>query len=247
MRVFIPKGRNTEFISNEINSVNAFAAFTGFSILGAEIVFYDSYSIPEITSREDVVVGWISIVKQALRKLNIEPPTEIDYPTELYGFYDRKLWQSTLHTIYNDDSLYPVFVKPVLGKQFDGKLITKLADLNGLGAQEDRKIWCSEPVDFIAEWRTFIRYDKIIDIRRYKGTFKACPDYDLIEKCVDAMFNKPAGFGMDFGLTKDGRTLLIEVNDGYAMGHYGLQAIDYAKLISARWHEMANVPDPLLF
>lgn len=48
----------------------------------------------------------------------------------------------------------------------------------------------------------------------------------------------PNGYGIDFGVTDDGRTLLIEVNDGYALGSYGMYYLDYAKLLSARWAEL---------
>ncbi len=34
------------------------------------------------------------------------------------------------------------------------------------------------------------------------------------------------------------QSLLIEVNDGYALGSYGLFYPDYAKLLSARWAEL---------
>ncbi len=36
------------------------------------------------------------------------------------------------------------------------------------------------------------------------------------------LYKPTSRFSMDFGLTDDGRTLLIEVNDGYSIGCYGL-------------------------
>lgn len=48
-------------------------------------------------------------------------------------------------------------------------------------------------------------------------------------------------------VTDDGRTLLIEVNDGYALGCYGLFYIDYAKLLSARWAELTGTEDECAF
>lgn len=47
--------------------------------------------------------------------------------------------------------------------------------------------------------------------------------------------------------TDDGRTLLVEVNDGYALGCYGLQHNLYAKLLAARWAELVGVPDACPF
>lgn len=246
MRVFIPKGSH-DFISKEVLNENCFAAFAGFSLMGWEVIFYDSKEQPQNLLRSDVVVGYISHVKQALKNLDITPPTEIDYPEELTPYYGRKLWKSTLHTVYNSPEMWPVFVKPVLGKQFNGVLVKSLTDMVGIGAQEDREIWCSEPVNFVSEYRCFVRYGKVIDARRYKGDFKQFPDFNIVENCLKDFKNPPAAFTLDFGVTEDEKSLLIEVNDGYAMGAYGLNPLDYAKMISARWHEMVGLPDPCKF
>ena len=50
----------------------------------------------------------------------------------------------------------------------------------------------------------------------------------------------PAGYGIDFGITDDGKTLLVEVNDGHSLGNYNLRPVEYAKLLEARWDELAN-------
>ena len=50
----------------------------------------------------------------------------------------------------------------------------------------------------------------------------------------------PAGFGIDFGVLLDGRTVLVEMNDGYSLGSYGLNAVEYSELLEARWAQLAN-------
>ena len=55
----------------------------------------------------------------------------------------------------------------------------------------------------------------------------------------------PAGRAIDLGVTSDGRTLLVEVNDGFALGSYGLDDVTYALLLSARWAELVGTEDPL--
>ena len=87
----------------------------------------------------------------------------------------------------------------------------------------------------------------MIDSRNYKGDFKIQPNFNIIERCIEDYKNKPAAFTIDFGVTDDGRTLLIEVNDGYAFGTYGLSPLNVAKMLSARWSEMVGIPDPCQF
>lgn len=80
-------------------------------------------------------------------------------------------------------------------------------------------------------------------IQFYHGDTHAVYDRSVIEAAVDAYSNIPAGCSLDFGVTEDGRTLLIEMNDGMALGCYGLPTEQYAKLLSARWAELTGTKD----
>lgn len=138
-----------------------------------------------------------------------------------------------------------MFIKPLHhSKKFTGVLVRSTKDLIGCGDQfEDTEIWCSEPVKFLAEWRCFVRYGRIMDVRRYKGNWRCHFNYLIIENAVKAYTNAPASYAIDFGLTHTGETLIVEVNDGFSIGAYGLFSIDYAKLLSARWAQITDSRD----
>lgn len=53
----------------------------------------------------------------------------------------------------------------------------------------------------------------------------------------------PAGCALDFGITDDGQTLLIEFNDGFSLGNYGVEPTLYAILLTARWAEINGTED----
>lgn len=237
-RVFIQKEKG-EFVSEP-----CYVAYFGFKNLGYEIEFYEEVP-PKDLLRSDIVVGWIGSVKTALKNLNITPPGEIDYPDELIPYYRRKIWESTFNSINEED--YPIFIKPKRGKYFNGKLITKFSDLIRcrVDVHGDIDIWCSEPVTFISEWRVFVRYGKVLDAKKYKGSPFTKLNEGVVEKAILDYKSQPAAYCMDFGLTDKGEVLVIEVNDGYAMGTYGLFADSYAKLISARWSQLVGIPDEL--
>lgn len=50
------------------------------------------------------------------------------------------------------------------------------------------------------------------------------------------------GYGMDIGISaEDGKTYLVEVNDGWALGLYrDMPRREYVRLLEARWLEMAR-------
>lgn len=104
-------------------------------------------------------------------------------------------------------------------------------------------VWTSAPINFVSEYRTFILHNQILDCRRYKGDWSKAPNKAVVESAVEMMAKvAPAAYCLDFGVTDIGQTLLVEANDGFAMGPYGLAPPHYACMIAARWRQMATVP-----
>jgi hypothetical protein len=52
---------------------------------------------------------------------------------------------------------------------------------------------------------------------------------------------------MDWGVTVDGRTLLVEVNEGYSVGAYGLYFSHYARFLATRWAQLTGNADLCAF
>jgi len=74
----------------------------------------------------------------------------------------------------------------------------------------------------------------------YLGDFRVFPDMKIIDEAI-AEYTKngaPAGYSIDFGVTDNGKTLLVECNDGWSLGNYGLEPSKYCRLLGRRWHEM---------
>jgi hypothetical protein len=240
MRVFIRK-------QSEFENLNFYNAYSGFNKLGFEIVYFEK-ELPSDFTKYDMVVDYIQGIKNALYRLGIEPPTDIDYPEELEKYYGRKIWKSDLETISNSPELYPVFIKPTIGKLFDGRLVSSFKDLIGCGNRDyNPDIYCSEPVNFVSEWRVFIRYGKVLDARPYKGSPFSKLDETIVLNCIKDFTSASNGYSLDFGLTDDNRVLLLEVNHGYSLGCYGLLDIFYAKLMYAEWCYMVGIEDELSY
>lgn len=238
MRVYIRKSFN-----NEIANHNFYAAFDGFKQMGFEIKYFKNINELSYHEKEDIVISYVDDVRNILLRHGIITP-EIDYPSELREYLGRKIWKSKLSEIINNPENWNIFIKPIEGKKFTGVVVRSIKDFVGCGTNgEDTDILCSEVVNFVAEWRCFVRYGKILDIRRYKGDWRIHFDYKVVEEVVAKFTSAPNGYAVDFGLTDKGETLLIEVNDGYSLGYYGLFDLDYAKLLAARWAELTNTVD----
>ena len=218
-------------------------ASEGFKKLGVDTIFFTTNEEFDTRKPEDVVVGGDVIIWHALNQLGINLE-HFDYPPELAGFLGRKIKKVKLKDV-NKETL-PVFIKPVEEKAATGLVVKSMGDLEQFEIKEpEAEVYCSEVVNFVSEWRCFLLYGQIVGIKFYFGDSNIEADTDTIHAAVEAYPNMPAGCAFDFGVTDDGRTLLVEMNDGYSLGVYGLEDELYARLLSARWAEMSGTEDIL--
>lgn len=232
--------------SGNYYNVSAYVAHEGFQALGWETEKY--FSVEEILddNPEDLVVGGIGNVRKRLARLGMERPSdEIDYPEELEGYLGRKVWTSTVEAIFEDAQQWGIFIKPKRDtKKFVGKVVREFKDFIGLVDQDNpTPVWCSEVVDFRTEWRCFIRYGEILDIRQYRGAWDSKLDLGVIRNAVRDFRSSPAAYALDFGVDAIGTMKLVEVNDGHSLGTYGIGATNYARFLSARWAELTRTRD----
>ncbi len=243
MKAYIQCGRDGMPMDYDV-----YNACCGFKEMGWQIVYFKDYTeLKDCHEKQDVIVGGIGMVRKRLSDFGIAI-VNTDYPDCLSKYYGRKIWKSTANQVNSTPDMWPVFIKPVENKKFIGRAIYSTKDLIGCGScYEDADVYCSEVVNFVSEYRAFIRYGNILDVRRYKGDWKITSDYGIIERCVKDYIDSPKGYALDFGVTDKGETLLIEVNNTTSLGSYGLMYIDYAKLISARWAELTGTEDECAF
>lgn len=231
------------FKEGQPDSPNTFAAFDGFKQLGVEIGEFEGFG--DIDALDDLgqdvgIVGFVGDIWNALNKLDIPIPEPIDYPEELTDWLGRKVWKTTLAEVRK--TTQRLFIKPTSEKLFTGFVwhSDRGDRLRVATMHDETEIWVSEAVEFESEYRCFITDDELVGVRFYKGDWSVAPNRKVIESAVSAFKSSPRGYSLDFGITSDNKTLLVEANDGYALGNYGLPSVLYAKLIEARWEEMTR-------
>ncbi len=224
----------------------------GFRSFGVETA---GFSGPDdILNMEDLgptvgIAGYIDDVKWGLERIGKPLPENVDYPPELAEFMGRNITRGTLEAVRMRPG-YPMFVKPVEHKLFNGFVWdgSELSRRKIVTQRDDIEVWMSEPVEMLAEFRSMILDDEIQDVRLYKGDWSLAPDRRVLEEAVVKMKgHSPRAYCLDWavkwGIRRTGRnreTILVEMNDGYAFGHYGMKPTTYARMLSARWNEMAS-------
>ena len=253
MRAFIQCNKHFDLITEseklEPINPNVFNAFYGLRDMGFECIFFETYDdlIDFRHSRSEIICGGLGTIKRRLEDFGISTD-EINYPEELKKCLHRDIWTSTMNAVANSPDSWPVFVKSVEGKKLTGKVISNIGDLVGCGyCDEDYPVICSNQLKIISEYRVFVRYGKVLDMKHYSGDWSVVPDTTVIKNAIEDYTTCPDSYGIDFGITDSGETVLIEVNDAYAIGCYGLQAHYYAKFLLTRWAQLTDTPDEYFY
>ena len=234
---------------DHVFSLNRLTARIGFLNLGEDVEMFTEETFDEISLKEnDIVVGGIGFVKRALQQLGLSVPELDSVPKPVEAFAGRSVWHSTMGELRKRvDAGEVIFAKPQPDrlKAFSGRLYSGFKDLISTAHIDDEEpIECSTPLELLSEHRCYVLRGDPIGLRHYAGDPLVLPDTGIVREAVGSFSDGPMGYAMDFGVTADGRTVVVEVNDGYAIGAYGLHPVRYANLIQARWDEIRLLSRP---
>ncbi len=196
-------------------------------------------------SRDTLVAGGVPVVEDALKALGISVPPVDNLPACLAKYRGRRVWTSTwgeLRARYGKTGpTEPLWVKSLRrNKGAPSIAVFHADDIDGASdLPDEHEVLVSEYVIFLSAWRRFVCRGQILDLCRYQGEVFQYPDAKVIKNAIaDYSPVAPAGYGIDFGVLKNGQTVLVEANDGYSLGPYGLVSMDYAELLEARWLQL---------
>jgi hypothetical protein len=223
-----------------------YSAYDGFTNLGAEVVTFNSTddvrSLNDLGS-ETLICGYISDVLAGLDNIGAKRPKTLDYPDCLKQFYFRDIQICKMFDVRF--SKEKCFIKPVAQKLFTG-FVFDGSDKSRLGValiDDNELIYKSEVKKIVAEYRCIMLDGEILDIRRYRGDWSVLPDKEIVNEAIRIFKESgeaPICHTIDFGIDSDGKTFIVELNDGFAFGHYGIGPTAYASCLAARWKEMVE-------
>lgn len=233
----------------EYPNINIHNARIGFDILGVEAgtftpAEFRAGHVP--LARDTIVVGGVVTVLSALQRLGVPLPEIIDYPECLWPLLHREVRLGTLQEVrrrYAEGPQEPWFIKPVDHKVFDGHLVGRFGDLGETaGMAPQTEIWISSVVKFETEYRYFVRNHRVVGVGHYRGDPLLTPDPNVVRSAVETYAPEaPAAYVLDFGVLSTGETALVEVNDGFAFGCYGLHPREHARMLEARWVQLTGL------
>jgi hypothetical protein len=227
-----------------------YRAWEGFRKRGVRCELFEPQQLEQRAlplDRDTLVAGGVPVVEAALAALGITVPPADNLPEALAKYRGRRIWTSTwgdLRAQYGKKGpSEPLWVKSLRrNKGAPSLAVYEAEDMDAAAPLPDgHEVLVSEYVTFVSEWRCFVRHGQIIDLCRYQGDVFRYPDAGVVKAAVaDLGRAAPAGYGIDFGVLTDGRTVLVEVNEGYSLNPYGLESMEYAELLEARWAQLVG-------
>ncbi|MBT9137500.1 MAG: hypothetical protein DDT31_00031 [Syntrophomonadaceae bacterium] len=205
---------------------------------------------------QSMPVGSVEFVREVMRINGMKEPANLSYPNGCEPFLGREIYTCRASSV-----LGRWFVKPIQTKLFNGFLFDMMQAPEAMDSHdreqydifvalhEDEQVIISKPIRFVSEWRYYVDHEtsRPIGFARYD------PDGldDAPRPCQKVIFdfttqmNIGHPYAADFGVTDDGRTILVEVNDFWALGLYQgpdtISAKNYLRLLQARWQSLCEL------
>lgn len=109
----------------------------------------------------------------------------------------------------------------------------------------------TEIVDFLSEWRIYIRNWRTEQCANYDGDPLIFPDRDVIRQAIHELMRDyrnhyPQSFTLDVGILPDGSTVLIEMHPWCCVGLYSTvfgNSLPYCYADGIAWYVKENTPE----
>lgn len=202
----------------------------------------------KLVTFEEVQEGkWDNLIKQRLFVGSVEFMTEV---FKRVGIEQPRLPLNNLRAekrMLMSEFQYeaPVFIKPTQIKLFTGTVIDEFNHVQYKHHYPDAEIIVQDVIDFTSEWRCYIFRNKLVDIKNYSGTI--IEDLGFLKNFVEKLVlneistkNFPETFVIDIGFSNawDIPISVIEFNDMWAIGNYGVDNDLYVRMLKERYFDI---------
>jgi hypothetical protein len=195
--------------------------------------------------RSSVVFGSIQNTHQFFLNMGWEIPTPIHIPDELNNNWwtNRKIEKTTLDEALQKGD-FPFFMKPIQLKLFNGEVLEKPSHRDFYAEYpKETEVLISGYINFVSEYRCYVLENELVACCHYAGSMDHYPDIHVVKDMIRQFKNGPKFYSLDVGIVLGigGRvsfTFLVECNDGYSLGNYGLTPSIYTRGLLIRWREI---------
>lgn len=242
-----------EFKSDFPFNTDGMCAADGFFARGYEVKPFTktdimSGKITDYMLKTHVFVGCIDTMKLIFRQLKCTPEI-ITFPEPFYNanLLQRYVWTTSIGNVIemiNSNTSRTLYVKPATEvKSFDCMKINKNTLHSLMHLEPNTDVIVSNPFNhkIVAEYRCYINNSVIEDIRLYTGDpLQYINNISKIVFAISNYKNAPTAYTIDIAILENGSIAVIELNDFWSIGSYGLEPELYSIMLENRYKEITN-------
>lgn len=185
--------------------------------------------------RRNLFVGTVQFMNEVFSRVGLE---NVRLPLNS----NRKSSIIKLSEAYEISKSKKIFIKPIDIKLFTGLILDGFQYSCLTSLPDDTIVMCYDVFDstIVSEWRVYIYNGEIFDSRNYSGDFSIIPNYEYVSDVLgnNKALNFPNSYTIDVGVLESGENVVVEFNDMWAIGNYGVQNDFYLRMLSDRYFEI---------
>jgi hypothetical protein len=210
------------------------------SNLDYRLITYDDIDIVStnfeyLFTKNNVFVGSVEFMKLVFGKQGIDIPKVPMNSNRVHNV-------DTLGNVKKQAQLgYKWFIKPFDIKLFTGFVIDQMQYYSIKNIPDDTEVMVYEPFKhpIESEWRCYINNHKLEYIANYSGDILVNVNGLYLMSVINS--NKdtfPCAYTIDIGILTNGENVVIEYNDMWAIGNYGIPNDIYLRMLKNRYLEI---------
>lgn len=190
----------------------------------------------DMTLRTDMYVGSVGFMREIFNRLGVDPRVPIN--TNVKPKYVVSIAEAKRIL----DEGKPYFVKPAnTQKLFTGLVLHNSNFLNTYPDKELVLMYTPFDVKIKSESRVYVRNNKPVFVGNYAGDIWTFPDKEFVRGVIQDVCQPekfPCCYTIDVAVMEDGTQRVVEFNDMWAIGNYGMANDLYFVMLKERYFEI---------
>lgn len=228
----------------------------GAELLGVKVkTFIDVESVPPTNT--NIIVGSVEQSRKWLKHSGYTYPNALDMSVFNKSVLGRDICYEPLSNVKEQlltsymmatrnpvaYEYEPVFIKPSDDiKAFTGFIVSDPRFIELWSEGYNGMVQVQPVLDIESEYRVYVTNNQIIGMKHYDGNWFVYPEPLMIGACRHAAEQlNYHSYTLDIGVLADGSTILIEANDGFAVGNYGIDVEQYYLFLRNRWLQLTGI------
>lgn len=186
--------------------------------------------------KNNLFVGSVEFMKEVFSKIgkeNVRVPKNSNREHKVMTLGDAKEIAKSGQSI---------FIKPFDIKLFTGFILDQMVHTSISDVSDDTNVMVYDVFSskIKSEFRCYIHNNRVVDVRNYSGDLFCCPNEEYLKGIIDINKDFPISYTIDIGVLENGDNVVIEYNDMWAIGNYGIPNELYLRLLRDRYFEIVK-------